>query len=110
MMMESDIVITDPPRHDSHSRNQRRLDAFIARHQIKMSRRDEYLARAVAKRARKNAKRVRDAIRSELGQRLAREQAFGEPFTTRGLVDAVLSDSVAPMPTDAQFAEWAMRA
>lgn len=109
-MMEADIVPDALQRHDSHGRNQRRLDTFIARHKIKMSRREDLMAKAVSKRARKNAKRVRDAIRSELGQRLAREQAFGEPFTTRGLVDVVLSDSVVPVPSDAQFAEWAMRA
>jgi len=109
--MEADIDVNAKPRHDSHARNQRRLDTFIARHKIKMSHREPRLASAQDKRARKNAKRVRDAIRSELGQRLSREVAFGEPFSSVGLVDAVILDRPdTPMPTDSEFAAWAMRA
>lgn len=108
--MEADINVNSTPRNDSHGRNQRRLNDFIARHKIKMSRRDQLLAKAVAKRARKNAKRVRDAIRSELGQRLARELAFGEPFFSSGLVDAVITSpaDAASHPSDDQFASWAL--
>jgi len=109
--MEADIKPNEPARNDSHGRNQRRLNDFIRRHTIKMSRRDEYLARAETKRARKNAKRVRDAIRTELGMRLGRETAFGEPFSSVGLVDAcILRKDDQPTPNDDQFASWARAA
>ena len=109
--MEADVQVGEKPSNDSHGRNQRRLNDFIRRHTNKMSRRDEYLARAVSKRARKNAKRVRDAIRTELGMRLGRETAFGEPFSSVGLVDAcILRKDDQPTPNDDQFASWARAA
>jgi hypothetical protein len=111
------ITVTDKPRSDSHGRNDRRLAYFIRRYQAKMSHREERLAAAASKRARKNAKRVRDALRTELGQRLSRELAFGEPFSSDGIVDAVIAGPTFEkighydpklVPSDDQFASWAL--
>lgn len=60
-------------QQDFHARQQRALDSFLQRHQRKLSGRDERIAKAEAKRARKNAKRARDAMHAEIGQRAARE-------------------------------------
>jgi hypothetical protein len=61
---------------------------------------------ACNKRVRRNTKRVRDAFRSEIGQRCARECLDGISFSSAGIVDAVL---VGPCDTtDQQFADWAI--
>jgi predicted metal-dependent hydrolase len=80
----------DDRQHDSQGRNNRRFQAFLQRNNIKMSHREERLAAAAAKRARKNTRRIHCAIHSEMGQRLSREMVFGEPFSSIGLCEAVL--------------------
>jgi hypothetical protein len=66
-------IEADTKQQDSFARRKRAMAAFLQRNAVKMSRRDELLAKAAAKRARKNAKRLRDAQASEIGQLKARE-------------------------------------
>ncbi|WP_024517025.1 hypothetical protein [Bradyrhizobium sp. Tv2a-2] len=92
-MLPTDTVIIV---NDSYARPERARAYQIDRFKAKLTGAEERKAKAQAKRDRKNEKRVRDAYRSEIGQRLAREQLDGS---------YVLSTSISSVAVEAFFPE-----